>query len=91
MSDEYTQDEIDALLANGSVVECAACGRLSALSWDDCSDYEGTPAHDDIAHVPVACCWDWQCGHCGATNVDRNSPTLAECYTHVDPSVYDED
>lgn len=82
-------DETQALIDSEDIVQCSACDELSAYAWQHVTEkaqhfrlgYE----KGEIAHVGAACCFDWECGHCGATNVEPDSPTLAEVYTHVAP------
>lgn len=62
------------LIESGNVEVCPVCGGLSAYAWQD--------VNEDIAHIPTASCWEWECGHCGAHLVDASAPILAEVYTH---------
>lgn len=81
---------IKTLKDSGDIVECAACGELSAFCWDFVDEQSENPGSTirlnwlpgEIAHVDSSSCFDWTCGHCEATNVDPDSPTLAEVYTH---------
>jgi hypothetical protein len=95
-------ETIEALKEKGDIVECAACGESSAHAWGDVDDQPGSEpdattvatrgwSKGQVAHVGAADCFGWECGHCGARNTDRDSPTLAEVYTHVDPSTYDQE
>jgi hypothetical protein len=87
-----TQEELDAALEDATVLQCAACGKLSAFAWSLCDAYpdgeaifRGMPLPaDKIAHIGCSSAYEWECGHCQATNVDPDSPTLASCYTHWD-------
>ena len=80
---------IDALIHSRDIVQCAACGELSAHSWDLVTEKETyyrlgwDPG--EIAHVGAASCFEWECGHCGAHHVKIRAPILAEVYTHSDP------
>lgn len=83
-------------MSTPAVETCARCGELSAYCWDDCTAYpDGEHTYDPepgtIAHIGTASCWEWECGHCRANNVERDSPINAECYTHVDPYAEDEE
>lgn len=71
------------LIGKGYIEECPCCGGLSAYAWEDVNEEAG------ITHIPVASCWEWQCGHCHAHLVEADSPILAECYTHIPPG-YDD-
>lgn len=85
-SSDRSTTPLAELIRSGDVRECAACGEYSAYSWDlttPKSEAERFGA-GQIAHIITACCFDWQCGHCQATNVFIDSPTLDECYTHVE-------
>lgn len=87
---DMTQVDIEALVDIGELVRCAACGELSAFSWDHVtarseSRLDANPG--DIAHVGATSFHEWECGHCGANNVEIGSPLLAEVYTHVDPAI----
>lgn len=55
---------------------CPNCLGLSVHCWDDVDEANG------IAHIPTASCWEWQCGHCKAHLVERDSPINHPCYTH---------
>lgn len=78
------------LMEEGVIVECANCCELCSHDSDFVDEQEpGSPYvvrggwdSGQIASVDGASCFDWNCGHCGATNVDPDSPTLAEVYTH---------
>lgn len=86
-----TTRKLNRLLTSGDIVECAACGELSAYAAQNVDDQV---PHDpntwacrgwtkgQVAHVGVACAWTWECGHCGATNCYPDSPILHPCYTH---------
>lgn len=72
-------------MTNEDIVECARCGEKSAWAWGDVtakSEYRLDAKPGEIAHIGAASCFEWECGHCGANNVDVDSPTLHECYTH---------
>lgn len=78
---------VDELIEAGDVVECAACGEHSAYAWDLVtarSEFRMDAETGQIAHVGAASCFEWECGHCGAHNVHRDAPILAEYYTHVE-------
>lgn len=81
--------DIEALKESGDIVECAGCGELSAYAWQFVAD---KPSYSrlcfekgEIAHVGACSGSEWECGHCGANNVEADSPLLAEVYTHVAP------
>lgn len=71
--DELDED-IKALVLDGSIEICPVCGKLSAYCWDD--------ATDPVAHIPACSGWEWQCGHCGAHLMDADSPLNHPAYTH---------
>lgn len=81
--------DIEALQESGDIVECAACGELSAYAWQYVADKpsysRGCYDKGEIAHVGAASGSEFECGHCGAHNVEADSPLLHECYTHVSP------
>lgn len=80
---------VETLLETGDLKRCAACGELSADSWNLVTarnDFRLDANPGEIAHVGAASCWEWECGHCGANNVEADSPILAEVYTHRDYS-----
>lgn len=85
----------ERLKNEGDIVECARCSEHSAFCWafvDEQSENPGTTVRlgwvpGEIAHVGSASCFEWECGHCGASNVEPDSPTLAEVYTHVNLAV----
>lgn len=89
--------EVEQLIETGDIVECAACEELSAFCWAYVDDQSENPGETfrlgwipgEIAHVGSSSCFEWECGHCGSSNVDPDSPTLAEVYTHVDPASLD--
>lgn len=84
---ELNQTQIDALLASEDLVQCAACGELSAYSFNLVTaraDFRMDAKPGEIGHVGAASCFEWECGHCGANNVDLEAPILAEVYTHFD-------
>jgi len=77
--------DTESLIESGDIVECAACGELSAYSFDLVtarSEYRLDANPGEIAHVGAASCWEFECGHCGANNVEVDAPILAEVYTH---------
>lgn len=84
-------ENLNALIEEGVIVECSACGELCSHDGDLVDEQEpGSPyvvrggwESGQIASVDGASCFDWTCGHCGSTNVDPDSPTLAEVYTHT--------
>lgn len=68
---------ISKLIKSGDIEICPACGRMSAY-------YTGyVDKRHDIAHISTATCFEWQCGHCHASIVEKDSPINAECYTHI--------
>lgn len=71
-----TKGKVEKLMRSGDIVECAACGRLSAFSWRNADE------SSDIAVVGACSAYEWQCGHCRSVNVDAHAPILAEVYTH---------
>ncbi len=88
--DDYSPADIAELQESGDVVECAACGKLSAHAWQVCNAYGETggehsysPDPARIAHAGAASCWEWECGHCRANNVVADAPILHPCYTHA--------
>lgn len=62
----------------GKLLRCERCDGLNAHAWGDCDEALG------IAHIPVASCWEWQCGHCGTHWVEADSPINHPAYTHAD-------
>lgn len=91
MSDT-TQVDLETLLDIGELVRCAACAELSAFSWEHVnaqSDYRLDAKPGEIAHVGASSSQEWECGHCGAHNVEIDSPFLAEAYTHIDPATFE--
>lgn len=91
-----TPEEIEQKIAEGDLERCAACDEVSAYDYTLADMQPGETADSDtitrfgwdpgqIAIVGGASGFEWQCGHCGATNVPHNSPLLAECYTHYPP------
>lgn len=86
---KLNQPMIDTLLESGNLKQCAACGELSADSWNlvtTRSQFRLDAKPGEIAHVGAASCWEWVCGHCRASNVNVDDPILAEVYTHRDYS-----
>lgn len=90
--DNYTPAEIEELLGSGDIKECAGCGQLSAHAWELANAYrdekgEGgsyyEPKRGLVAHIGTASCWEFECGHCRANNVQADAPILADCYTHA--------
>lgn len=88
--DDYSKADVAEMLSAGDVVRCAACGELSAYAWELCNAYGATngehnynPEKGLIAHIGTASCWEFECGHCRAHNVERDAPILADCYTHA--------
>lgn len=91
--------ELSVMLENGDIEECIVCGAYSAYAWDDVSpelsdenDIYSRPTAQQrnlIAHIGAASGEEWECGHCGAHHVERTSPMLAECYTHVPAEAYE--
>ena len=81
-----TEEELQALVQHGDILECPCCGRLSAYAWQDTnipgeSDYES----DYTAVYHVGACsglGEWQCGYCKQYLVEADSVLLAECFTH---------
>lgn len=64
------------LIAKGYVVKCPGCGKLNAYSWDDAEKH-------GLAHVKSASgLGEWQCGSCRTYWAEKDSPLLAEAYTH---------
>lgn len=79
--------DLEQLIQSGEVRECAACGRYSAYNWEHVTagvDSERCQS-THIAHIGTCSGFEWQCGHCGANNVFKDAPILAECYTHEEP------
>lgn len=87
------EDEKDrALVLDGSIEICPACGEMSAYAWlyvnaFDASPHEidsasFKPDHGTIAHIGTASCFEWECGHCGGHIVEASSPINAPGYTH---------
>jgi len=86
---KLNQPLIDTLLESGDLKQCAACGELSADSWNLVtakSDFSRDAKPGEIGHIGAASCFEWACGHCGANNVYVDAPILAEVYTHRDYS-----
>lgn len=81
-----TTEKIEALLESGDLVQCAACGEISSHSWTHVTEKETYYRLDfkpgEIANIGASSCFEWECGHCGANNVDADAPILAEVYTH---------
>ena len=83
-----TRADVDALIANSSVIECPCCGALNAYSWLDATVDPNTGDLDQgqtiaVHHIPTCGSWEWQCGKCKTPFAERDAPILAECYTHV--------
>jgi hypothetical protein len=91
---EGVDDETKALVLDGSIEICPACHEMSAHSWNDANGYEEftdgitpggfKPEKGKIAHIGTASCFEWECGHCGAHCVKRDSPINHPAYTHRD-------
>lgn len=81
--------DIEKLVSLGDIVQCAACDEYNSYAWIHVPEKEsylrGCYKKGEIAHIGASSCFEWECGHCGANNVDPESPTLAEVYTHVSP------
>ena len=81
-----SDDEIDLLIESGDIVRCSACGELSALSWDYVTPksrcYLRCWDAGEIAHVGATSMDEFECGHCGANNVEPESPILSPANTH---------
>lgn len=86
LRDRADARELARLVECGDIEECAACGRLSAYAWQDVERLEAR----GVAHIGAASGFEWQCGHCSASNVPQDSPLLAEVYTHTAPEDHDE-
>lgn len=71
---------IQSLIQTGDIEECPVCLRLSAYSWSLCD--EETGKENGIAHIPTTSGFEWECGHCHSHLVPKDSPILAEVYTH---------
>lgn len=87
---QTTNQSIETLLASGALVRCAGCGELSSFSWQHVTHKQSYPRlcwqPGEIAHIGAASGFEWECGHCAASNVPLDSPLLAEVFTHVDPA-----
>ena len=92
MCNTHTPEQLAALKEEGDVVECAACGELSAYAWQNVTEkpsyHRMCWERGEIAHVGAASGFEWECGHCGANNVDADAPILAEVYTHYPVLAY---
>ena len=80
---------IEALIESGDLLECSQCLELSSYNSNLVtarSTFRLDAKPGEIAHVGASSCHEWECGHCGANNVDIGSPILAEVYTHRDYS-----
>lgn len=91
--------DLSILIEDGSVEECQICGGHSAYAWQDVSselsdsnDIYSRPTKGQghlIAHIGAASGFEWECGHCGAHHVQRDSAINSECYTHVSDDAYE--
>ena len=89
-------DDIDiaALVDSGDIEECPGCGALNAYSWNYVNhapladvDVEDRWTEDDrIYHIPAASGFEWQCGNCGNSWTEEDSPINHPAYTHRDAS-----
>jgi hypothetical protein len=88
------QRTFDLLIEQGDILSCPVCGEFSAHSWNDSNMDEDGNRYDnctgepaDIWHIGAASGFEWECGNpaCRAHLVERDSPILAECYTHRRP------
>jgi len=62
---------------------CGVCAEVSTLRGS-LADYS-TGIENGIAEVTAGSGDEWECGHCRAHHVHRDSPLLAECFTHAPP------
>jgi len=65
---------------------CPSCGAYNCYAWQDCNPNDDDILNDKkdlIYHIPTASCFDWQCGKCKLSFADKNSPIMAEVYTHI--------
>jgi len=91
VDDRELAETIKTLLNNGDAEICPCCSGVSVYSWDNVSEdaYEDdslpyNPKAGTIAHIPTAGSWEWECGHCKAHLIERDSPLNHPCYTHED-------
>jgi len=89
VDDKELAEHIAHLLNMEQAEICPQCSGVSAYCWDDVSEdaYEDdslpyNPKQGTIAHIPTAGCWEWQCGHCQAHLIEKDSPINHPCYTH---------
>ena len=75
---------IRRLVRTGDLEVCPACNAINAYAEVYC-DSKDDPLTIAIYYIGVCSCFDWQCGRCGRTLGQINSPTLAEVYTHETP------
>ena len=68
---------IQKRIESGDIEVCPSCGKMSAYYLGYVDKRHG------IAHISTASCFEWQCGHCHAYIVEKDSPINAECYTHI--------
>lgn len=96
------REELDELIAKEDIVECPNCLQLNAHCWDDSNmesvgpwkwAREAGTENDvrDIYHIPSASGFEWQCGYCGTSWADIDSPIMAEVYTHIPRKDYDDE
>jgi bacterioferritin-associated ferredoxin len=91
MNDNNISSALRAIFAElGEVDEiCPVCGSSNSYCWDDCNqpdDKDFNDKLDVIYHIPTCSGFEWQCGKCKNSFADKNSPIMAEVYTHVDYS-----
>lgn len=64
-----------------AIWECPACYGINAWDWNEADKASS------LLKVEVKCAhgsgFDNICGHCGADIVRKDSPIMAECYTHI--------
>lgn len=90
----------DELFQNGYEI-CPGCGAYNAYAWQDSNMQPNTP-HErtylcgidgvlwnslpNIYHIGTCSAFEWECGCCGKSWSEADSPIMAECYTHQDYS-----
>lgn len=72
-----------------NVWECPVCGYINVWDSNNIDRVKALCKTDKVA-VCHGSSFDNVCGHCGADLVAKDSPILAECYTHQDPDAAEE-
>ncbi len=102
----YPENFYDLILGDSpDILECPGCSGWNAYAWQDSNMQPNTPherfyycgidgvernSWPDVYHIPSGSGFEWTCGKCGTSWMERDSPLAAECYTHVDYSEMEE-